>query len=161
MKWWFCRDVKDCCAAKYFGFAWYLSFYFVCVFKENSKTLLVCFLSARLIHQKIINYLAVWQWPNGWTDEDATTWYWTIPRPTPHCVRRGPSCPSNWAEQPPPSFRPMSIVATVAHLLSSCTKLASYSAPVLKYNFGNFVGINPFILPWSAPAIEGVLHPLI
>ena len=33
----------------------------------------------------------------------------------PHCVRRGPSSPAKWAEQPP-SFRPMSIVATVAHL---------------------------------------------
>jgi len=31
-------------------------------------------------------------------------------------VRRGPSCRENLAQQPPPSFRPVSIVATVAHL---------------------------------------------
>jgi len=34
----------------------------------------------------------------------------------PGCVRRGPSCPAKGAPQPPPSFRLMSIVATVAHL---------------------------------------------
>jgi len=53
-------------------------------------------------------------WPNGWMDEDAT-WYGSRPRPRPHCVRRGPRSPAKGAQQPPP-FRPMSIVATVAHL---------------------------------------------
>ena len=28
-------------------------------------------------------------WPNGWMDEDATS-YGSRPRPRPHCVRRGP-----------------------------------------------------------------------
>jgi len=54
-------------------------------------------------------------WSNGWMDEDAT-WYGSRRRPRPHCVRRGPSSPVKGAQQPPPSFRPMSIVATVAHL---------------------------------------------
>ena len=31
-------------------------------------------------------------WPNGWMDEDAT-WYGSRPRPRPHCIRRGSSCP--------------------------------------------------------------------
>ena len=31
-------------------------------------------------------------WPNGWMDQDAT-WYGSIPRPTPHCVRRRPISP--------------------------------------------------------------------
>jgi len=34
----------------------------------------------------------------------------------PHCVRRGPSSPAKMTQQPLPSFRPMSLVATVAHL---------------------------------------------
>jgi len=54
-------------------------------------------------------------WPNAWMDED-TTWYGSGLRPRPHCVRRGPSSPVRGAQQPPSSFRPMSIVATVAHL---------------------------------------------
>ena len=31
-------------------------------------------------------------WPNGWTDQDET-WHAGRPRPCPHCVRWGPSCP--------------------------------------------------------------------
>jgi len=31
-------------------------------------------------------------WQNGWMDEDAT-WNGSRPRPRPHCIRRGPSCP--------------------------------------------------------------------
>ena len=53
-------------------------------------------------------------WPNGLMDEDAT-WYESRPRPRPHCVRRGPSSPSERGTAAL-SFRPMSIVATVAHL---------------------------------------------
>ena len=30
--------------------------------------------------------------PNGWMDEDAT-WYGSTPRPSPHCIRRGPNSP--------------------------------------------------------------------
>jgi len=62
-------------------------------------------------------------WPNGWMDEDAT-WYGSRPWPRPHCIRRVPSCTRKMHSSPHPSFRPMSIVATVAHLsyilLSSC-----------------------------------------
>ena len=52
-------------------------------------------------------------WPKGWMDEDAA-WYGCRPRPRPHCTRRGPS--SRERGTAAPSFRPMSIVATVAHL---------------------------------------------
>jgi len=48
--------------------------------------------------------------PNGWMDEDTAC----RPRPRPHCTRRGPS--SLESGTAPPSFRPMFIVATVAHL---------------------------------------------
>ena len=51
--------------------------------------------------------------PNGWMDED-DAWYGSRPRPRPHCTRRGPS--SRERGTAAPSFRPMSIVATVAHL---------------------------------------------
>jgi len=54
-------------------------------------------------------------WPNGWMDEDAT-WHGSIPRPRPHCIRRGDSQLSAKGAQQPPSFRIMSIVATVAHV---------------------------------------------
>ena len=53
-------------------------------------------------------------WPNGWMDEDAT-WYGITPHPRPHCVRRGPSCPRERGTAAT-SFRPMSIMATIAHL---------------------------------------------
>jgi len=50
--------------------------------------------------------------PNGSMDEDAT-WYGS--RPRPHCIRRGPSSARN-EHSSFPSFRPVSMVATVAHL---------------------------------------------
>jgi len=53
-------------------------------------------------------------WPNGWMDEDAS-WYGSRPRPRPHCIRRDPSSPQK-GHSSSPSFRPMSIMATVAHL---------------------------------------------
>jgi len=52
-------------------------------------------------------------WPNGWMDEDAA-WYRSRPGPRPQCTRRGPS--SRERGTAAPSFRSMSIVATVAHL---------------------------------------------
>jgi len=53
-------------------------------------------------------------WPNGWMDEDVT-WYGSKPWPRPQCIRRGPSSQRK-RHRSPPSFRPMSIVATVIHL---------------------------------------------
>ena len=47
-------------------------------------------------------------------DEDAI-WYGSRPRRRPHCIRRVPSDPRK-GHSTTPSFRPMSIVATVAHL---------------------------------------------
>jgi len=52
-------------------------------------------------------------------DEDAT-WYGSRPRRRPHCIRRVPSAPRKALSIP--LFRPMSIVATVAHL-SYCLDL--------------------------------------
>jgi len=40
-------------------------------------------------------------WSNSWMDRDAT-WYANRPQPRPHCVRWGPSSPS----QPTPLFSP-------------------------------------------------------
>ena len=52
-------------------------------------------------------------WPNGWMDEDAA-WYGSRPGPI-HIVLDGGSAPAKGTQQPA-SFRPMSIVATVAHI---------------------------------------------
>jgi len=52
-------------------------------------------------------------WPNGWMDEDVA-WYGSGPRSRLHCTIWGPS--SRERGTAAPSFRPMSIVATVAHL---------------------------------------------
>ena len=53
-------------------------------------------------------------WPNGWMDEDAA-WYRSRRWPRPHCTRRSPSSRERGTAAPP-HFRPMSVVATVAHL---------------------------------------------
>jgi len=58
--------------------------------------------------------------PNVWMDEDAT-WYGSRPRPRSHSIRRSPVSPRKGHSSRPP-FRPMSIVATVAHL-SYCWSL--------------------------------------
>ena len=64
-------------------------------------------------------------WPNGWMDEDAA-WYGGRPRSRPH-VLDGVPAPAKGAQQPP-LFRPMSIVATVAHL-SYCWALVTFLVP--------------------------------
>jgi len=46
---------------------------------------------------------------NSWIDQH-DTWYGS--RPQPHCVRWGPSWPTKGHSSPPPTFRPMSVVAT-------------------------------------------------
>jgi len=46
-------------------------------------------------------------WPNGWMDKDAT-WFAGRPRPTPRCVRWGPSSSKKGTA---PHFRPMYVVA--------------------------------------------------
>jgi len=52
--------------------------------------------------------------PNGWMDQDAI-WYGCRPWPGRHCVRWGPrSPPRKGAQQPPPTFRPTSIVAKLS-----------------------------------------------
>jgi len=61
-------------------------------------------------------------WPNGWMDEDAT-WYGSRPPRRPHCIRRVPSALRKGYSTP--SFRPMSLVATIAHL-SYCWALVTW-----------------------------------
>ena len=41
--------------------------------------------------------------PNGWMEQDATC-YRSRPRPRPHCVRRGPSCPRKRGTAAPSLF---------------------------------------------------------
>ena len=53
-------------------------------------------------------------WPNGWMDQDAS-WYGSRTRPR-HIVLDGDPAPPARKGHSTPSFRPMSIVATVAHL---------------------------------------------
>ena len=48
-------------------------------------------------------------WLNGWMDQDET-WHGGRTRPWPHCVRWGPSSPTQKGGTAP-NFRPMSIVA--------------------------------------------------
>jgi len=43
-------------------------------------------------------------WPNGWMDQDAT-WYGGRPWPTPHCVRWGPTSPTERGAAARPHFR--------------------------------------------------------
>ena len=55
-------------------------------------------------------------WPNGWMDEDAAGYRSKNLELGPvHIVLDGVPAPAKGAQQLP-SFRPMSIVATVAHL---------------------------------------------
>jgi len=75
-------------------------------------------------------------WPNGWMDEDAT-WYGSRPRPRPHCIRWGPSSPRK-GHSSPPSFWPMSIVASVADL-SYCWALVVL--PSALYPFSPFLWV--------------------
>jgi len=53
-------------------------------------------------------------WPNDWMKD--ATWYGSRPRPRPHCIIQGASS-ARKGHSSPPSFRPMSVVATVTHLI--------------------------------------------
>jgi len=61
-------------------------------------------------------------WQNGRMDQDGT-WHGRGPWSRPHCVRGGPSFRERGIAAP--TFRPMSIVATVAHL-SYCWAIVLY-----------------------------------
>ena len=54
-------------------------------------------------------------WPNGWMDRDAT-WYGSIDLGRGHIVVDCVPALRERGTAAPPSFRPMSVVATVAHL---------------------------------------------
>jgi len=89
-------------------------------------------------------------------DENATC-CGSRPRPRPHCVKRGlSSLRKGHSTAPPPSFRPMSVVATVARLsycmLSSCCSLCMSLSPI----------INPSLTSGQCHPIleESVISPL-
>jgi len=65
-------------------------------------------------------------WPTGWTDQDET-WQAGKPRPWPHCVRWGPSCP------PPKGHSPQ----FSAHIC--CGQMAAW----IKMSLGIELGIGP------------------
>jgi len=86
-------------------------------------------------------------WPNGWMDEDAT-WYGSRPRRRPHCIKGFPALRER-GTTPPPSFRPMSIVATVAHL-SYCWALVSVPVSIItQHTNQNFAFTMTVVLLWS------------
>jgi len=62
-------------------------------------------------------------WPNGWTDQDAT-WYGGRPWPRSHCVRLGPSSPTEKGTAVA-HFSAHCFACTVAHL-SNCSALVRY-----------------------------------
>jgi len=65
-------------------------------------------------------------WPNGWMDQD-DTWYGGRPRPRRHCVRWGPSSPTERGTvAAPPLFGYVYCGQTVAHL-SNCWALVFFS----------------------------------
>ena len=68
--------------------------------------------------------------PNGWMDEDATC-YGSIPRPRPHCIKRGPSSPRKGHSSPPlfcPCLlwprSPISATAALVHIFRHTDKMA-------------------------------------
>jgi len=60
-------------------------------------------------------------WPNGWMDQD-TTWYGGRPRPRGHCLRWGPSSPTERNTAAPHFLAHVYCGQTVAHL-SNCWAL--------------------------------------
>jgi len=84
-----------------------------CVSTVCPVCLSVC-LSVTFVHSGGSRWNLALLWPKGSMDEDAT-WYGIRPRRRPHCIRRVPSTPRK-GHSTTPSFRPMPIVATVAHL---------------------------------------------
>jgi len=67
-------------------------------------------------------------WPNGWTNQ-YETWRAGMPRPSPHCVRWGPSSPSLKGAQPPTQFS--------AHMC--CGQMAAW----IKMPLGMELGLSP------------------
>jgi len=92
-------------------------------------------------------------WPNGWMDEDAT-WYGSRPRPRPHCIRRGPSS-ARKGHISSPSFRPMSIVAIVAHV-SYCWALVlvCHTPFVYHHSVKKFGDSTPVHSYWCRPQLR-------
>jgi len=66
-------------------------------------------------------------WPYGWMDQDAT-WYVGRPRPRRHCVRRGPSSPTEREQQLSHFSAHVYCGQTVAHL-SNCRALVKHPRP--------------------------------
>jgi len=66
-------------------------------------------------------------WPNGWMDQDAT-WYRGRPRSRPHCVRWGPSSPTERGTAALPHFSAMSIVAKRSPISATAELLLRYAS---------------------------------
>jgi len=83
-------------------------------------------------------------WPDGWMDQDAT-WYEGRPRPWRHCVRWGPSSPTERAQQPHPTFRPNLLRhgRSSQQLLSSCYEVLVSSSSIHYQMVGCFVDNRP------------------
>jgi len=64
-------------------------------------------------HAPLPNFGSCLLWPNGWMKTPLGT---DVALSPGHIVLDGVPAPAKGAQLPPPSFRPMSIVATVAHL---------------------------------------------
>jgi len=69
--------------------------------------------------------------PNGWIDQDKT-WHRDRPRPRPYCVRWNPAPPRKGAQQPPPTFQPMSIVAKLSPISATAELSWDYVARSLQ-----------------------------
>ena len=75
------------------------------------------------------------------------------PRPRPQCIRRCPSCPRKGHSMQPPCFRPMSIVATVAHL-SYCWALVQMVSQKPKMRVNTTVTTSAFNVNYKITAIH-------
>jgi len=72
-------------------------------------------LSQKGVEPPILGPYLLWPWPNGWMNQDAT-WYTEVDLSPGHIVLDRDPAPPRKGHSNSPSFRPMSVVATVAHL---------------------------------------------
>jgi len=94
-------------------------------------------------------------WPNGRMNQDET-WHGGRPRPTPHCVRWGPSSPPPQKKGAQPlNFQPMSIVAKQSPISATAEHL--YSIPMIfsHHELENFMQKNAtFPAKWKIWALQ-------
>ena len=66
--------------------------------------------------QQPVLFSACLLWPNGWMDQD-TTWYGGMSRPKQHCVRWGPSSPTQRGTAPSLFSKPLWPTSPQARIL--------------------------------------------